>query len=168
MPSEETCDITIQSGPYKLGLWCTWNASTISPWPVPEFTGVQWVEPLPQASYSCSGGIFLVNSYACLYIWTPIWWWYNISWSMHMVCWSKLRFHLFVIWCLKATSELYIYNWAYIGGMLPSSGGKSEPALCISSPGSLNVYGPPPLWLKTHQPFFQLMSWPKHCYNYKY
>ena len=25
--------------------------SIISPWPVPELTGVQWVEPLPQASY---------------------------------------------------------------------------------------------------------------------
>ena len=25
--------------------------SIISPWPVPELTGAQWVEPLPQASY---------------------------------------------------------------------------------------------------------------------
>ena len=51
MPLPETCDTTVQSGPYKLGLWCTWNASIISLWPVPELTGVQWVEPLPQAGY---------------------------------------------------------------------------------------------------------------------
>ena len=29
------------------------KCSKISPWPVPELTGVQWVEPLPQASYTC-------------------------------------------------------------------------------------------------------------------
>ena len=58
MPSEETCDMTIQLGLYKLGLWCTWNASIISLWPVPELTGVQWVEPLPQASYTVTSHPF--------------------------------------------------------------------------------------------------------------
>ena len=64
MPSEEACDTTIQSGPYKLGLWCTWNTSIISPWLVPELTGVQWVEPLPQASYRWACSLALVISFS--------------------------------------------------------------------------------------------------------
>ena len=48
----KTHDTSLQSGLYKLGHWCIWNRVQISPWPVPELTGAQWVEPLPQAGYN--------------------------------------------------------------------------------------------------------------------
>ena len=35
----------------RLGHPDAYETLQISPWPVPELTGVQWVEPLPQASY---------------------------------------------------------------------------------------------------------------------
>ena len=44
-------DMSVQSGPYKLGHSDAHETLQVSPWPVPELTGVQWVEPLPQASY---------------------------------------------------------------------------------------------------------------------
>ena len=48
----ETYDTSIQSGPYKLGHSDVYETQQISPWLVPELTGAQWVEPLPQAGYS--------------------------------------------------------------------------------------------------------------------
>ena len=45
-------DISVQSGPYKLGHSDAHDTIQISPWPVPELIGAQWVEPLPQASYT--------------------------------------------------------------------------------------------------------------------
>ena len=47
----ETHDMSVQSGPYKLGHSDAHETLPISPWPVPELTGAQWVEPLPQAGY---------------------------------------------------------------------------------------------------------------------
>ena len=47
----ETYDTSVQSGPYKLGHSDVYETQQISPWLVPELTGVQWVEPLPQAGY---------------------------------------------------------------------------------------------------------------------
>ena len=47
----KTHDMSLQSGPYKLGYSDAYETQKVSPWPVPELTGVQWVEPLPQAGY---------------------------------------------------------------------------------------------------------------------
>ena len=47
----KTHGTSLQSGPYKLGHSDAYETQEISLWPVPELTGVQWVEPLPQASY---------------------------------------------------------------------------------------------------------------------
>ena len=57
MPSREAHDTSVQSGPYKLGLLMHMKHSILSPWPVPELTGAQWVEPLPQAGYKFAGDI---------------------------------------------------------------------------------------------------------------
>ena len=50
----KTHDMSVQSGPYKLGCSDVYETLQISPWLVPELKGVQWVEPLPQASYTWS------------------------------------------------------------------------------------------------------------------
>ena len=47
----ETQDRSVQSGLYKLGNSNAHETHKVSPWLVPELTGVQWVEPLPQAGY---------------------------------------------------------------------------------------------------------------------
>ena len=52
----KTHDTSVQSGPYKLGHSDAYETLQVSPWPVPELTGVQWVKPLPQASYKSSVG----------------------------------------------------------------------------------------------------------------
>ena len=52
MPSQEACDTTNTDRPIQARALMHMKHSTISPWPVPELTGVQWVEPLPQASYN--------------------------------------------------------------------------------------------------------------------
>ena len=51
MPSKKTYNTAIQSGPIQTRALMHMKHSIISPWPVPELTGAQWVEPLPQASY---------------------------------------------------------------------------------------------------------------------
>ena len=50
----KTHNTSVQSGPYKLGHSDAYETQQISPWLVPELTGAQWVEPLPQADYSKS------------------------------------------------------------------------------------------------------------------
>ena len=47
----KTHDTSLQSGLYKLEHSDAYETRKISPWLVPELTGAQWVEPLPQASY---------------------------------------------------------------------------------------------------------------------
>ena len=51
IPSQGTHDTAVQSGPYKLGHSDAHEMLQINPWLVPELTGAQWVELLPQASY---------------------------------------------------------------------------------------------------------------------
>ena len=110
-------DTAIQSGPYKLGLWCIWNASTISPWPVPELIGAQWVEPLPQASYTaCSMATSQSRTWYC---WTLV----RIPQLLRVITasWSRWKSVFFFfsefVFCMHVTTDKEVdtpqvyYGW---------------------------------------------------------
>ena len=59
----------------------------MSPWLVPELTGAQWVEPLPQASYNMIMPLWPIYGLPLSYMYTP---------SFYTYTYTFLRFRVHV------------------------------------------------------------------------